>query len=129
MEIEALEAILMDEFKGSCFLHHIFIFSFSKFVFVKYLNLINLINSSGFLVPEIHSSESGLNTSNRCFQITISPQVNLFSHVLELEDRLSVPFLILNLISFRFSFISNRMMMQMSHLTHQVLIVLIVKAL
>ncbi|THF97469.1 hypothetical protein TEA_029197 [Camellia sinensis var. sinensis] len=38
MEIEALEAILMDEFK------------------------------------EIHSSESGLNTSNRCFQITICPQ-------------------------------------------------------
>ncbi|KAJ9190303.1 hypothetical protein P3X46_001519 [Hevea brasiliensis] len=38
MEIEALEAILMDDFK------------------------------------EIHSSESGLDTSNRCFQITISPQ-------------------------------------------------------
>ncbi|KDP40806.1 hypothetical protein JCGZ_24805 [Jatropha curcas] len=38
MEIEALEAILMDDFK------------------------------------EIHSSESGLNTSSRCFQITISPQ-------------------------------------------------------
>lgn len=38
MEIEALEAILMDEFK------------------------------------EIHPSESGLNTSNRCFQITLSPQ-------------------------------------------------------
>jgi hypothetical protein len=38
MEIEALEAILMDEFK------------------------------------EIHSSESGLNTSNRCFQITVTPQ-------------------------------------------------------
>ncbi|XP_010545629.1 PREDICTED: RWD domain-containing protein 1 [Tarenaya hassleriana] len=38
MEIEALEAILMDEFK------------------------------------EIHSGESGLNTSNRCFQILISPQ-------------------------------------------------------
>ncbi|KAK6914787.1 RWD domain [Dillenia turbinata] len=38
MEIEALEAILMDDFK------------------------------------EIQSSESGLNTSNRCFQITISPQ-------------------------------------------------------
>ncbi|CAN1168637.1 RWD domain-containing protein 1 [Linum perenne] len=38
MEIEALEAILMDEFK------------------------------------EIRSSESGLNTSARCFQITISPQ-------------------------------------------------------
>ncbi|KAJ7012046.1 RWD domain-containing protein 1-like [Populus alba x Populus x berolinensis] len=38
MEIEALEAILMDEFK------------------------------------EVHSSESGLNTSKRCFQITISPQ-------------------------------------------------------
>lgn len=38
MEIEALEAILMDEFK------------------------------------EIHSSESGLNTSNRCFEITICPQ-------------------------------------------------------
>ncbi|TXG46404.1 hypothetical protein EZV62_028094 [Acer yangbiense] len=38
MEIEALEAILMDEFK------------------------------------EIHSGESGLNTSSRCFQITLSPQ-------------------------------------------------------
>ncbi|KAG7997610.1 hypothetical protein I3843_01G218900 [Carya illinoinensis] len=38
MEIEALEAILMDDFK------------------------------------EIHSSESGLATSNRCFQITLSPQ-------------------------------------------------------
>ncbi|CAI0392030.1 unnamed protein product [Linum tenue] len=38
MEIEALEAIVMDEFK------------------------------------EIHSSESGLNTSSRCFQITITPQ-------------------------------------------------------
>ncbi|KAL5757628.1 hypothetical protein ACOSP7_020239 [Xanthoceras sorbifolium] len=38
MEIEALEAILMDEFK------------------------------------EIHSGESGLNTSNQCFQITLSPQ-------------------------------------------------------
>ncbi|XVF86779.1 hypothetical protein PTKIN_Ptkin18bG0070000 [Pterospermum kingtungense] len=38
MEIEALEAILMDEFK------------------------------------EIHSGESGLSTSNRCFQITLSPQ-------------------------------------------------------
>ncbi|GMI73046.1 hypothetical protein like AT1G51730 [Hibiscus trionum] len=38
MEIEALEAILMDEFK------------------------------------EIHSGESGLNTSKRCFQITLSPQ-------------------------------------------------------
>ncbi|XP_057976922.1 uncharacterized protein LOC131164029 isoform X2 [Malania oleifera] len=38
MEIEALEAILMDDFK------------------------------------EIHSGESGLNTSNRCFQVTLSPQ-------------------------------------------------------
>ncbi|KAL4335243.1 hypothetical protein GQ457_07G031430 [Hibiscus cannabinus] len=38
MEIEALEAILMDEFK------------------------------------EIHSADSGLSTSNRCFQITVSPQ-------------------------------------------------------
>lgn len=38
MEIEALEAILMDEFK------------------------------------EIHSGESGLNTSSKCYQITISPQ-------------------------------------------------------
>ncbi|XP_021903252.1 RWD domain-containing protein 1 [Carica papaya] len=38
MEIEALEAILMDDFK------------------------------------EIHSYESGLDTSNRCFQITLSPQ-------------------------------------------------------
>ncbi|GMN37037.1 hypothetical protein TIFTF001_006493 [Ficus carica] len=38
MEIEALEAILMDDFK------------------------------------EIHSGESGLNTSNRCFQVIVSPQ-------------------------------------------------------
>ncbi|KAJ8774294.1 hypothetical protein K2173_009725 [Erythroxylum novogranatense] len=38
MEIEALEAILMDDFK------------------------------------EIHSSESGLNTSNRCFQVTVTLQ-------------------------------------------------------
>jgi hypothetical protein len=38
MEIEALEAILMDEFK------------------------------------EIHSSESGLSTSKRCFQITVTPE-------------------------------------------------------
>ncbi|GMH03738.1 hypothetical protein Nepgr_005577 [Nepenthes gracilis] len=38
MEIEALEAILMDDFR------------------------------------EIHSGESGLSTSNRCFQITVSPQ-------------------------------------------------------
>lgn len=28
-------------------------------------------------VTEIHSSESGLATSNRCFQITLSPQVHL----------------------------------------------------
>lgn len=41
MEIEALEAILMDEFK------------------------------------EIHSGESGLNTSNRCFQIKVVAQVNV----------------------------------------------------
>lgn len=27
------------------------------------------------IVTEIHSSESGLNTSNRCFQITVTPQV------------------------------------------------------
>ncbi|GAB2293412.1 hypothetical protein Dimus_027613 [Dionaea muscipula] len=38
MEIEALEAILMDDFK------------------------------------EVHPGESGLNTSNKCFQITVSPQ-------------------------------------------------------
>jgi hypothetical protein len=29
-------------------------------------------------MAEIHSSESGLNTSNRCFQIIISPQVGWF---------------------------------------------------
>lgn len=28
-------------------------------------------------LPEIHSSESGLNTSKRCFQITLSPQVHI----------------------------------------------------
>ncbi|KAK7844893.1 rwd domain-containing protein 1 [Quercus suber] len=43
MEIEALEAILMDDFK------------------------------------EIHSSESGLNTSNRCFQIKVIPQFSFSS--------------------------------------------------
>lgn len=35
----------------------------------------HIINSSGFIIPEIHSGESGLNTSNRCFQITLHPQV------------------------------------------------------
>ena len=29
-----------------------------------------------FCVTEIHSSESGLNTSNQCFQIKIIPQVH-----------------------------------------------------
>ncbi|GAB2269292.1 hypothetical protein Dimus_004217 [Dionaea muscipula] len=52
MEIEALEAILMDEFR------------------------------------EIHSGESGLSTSNRCFQITISPQDD------EAEDLTSIPVLL-----------------------------------
>ncbi|KAL0319341.1 UNVERIFIED_CONTAM: RWD domain-containing protein 1 [Sesamum angustifolium] len=55
MEIEALEAILMDDFKGLSF-------------------LCTCIPRRGFLIPEIHSSESGLNTSNRCFQITLCPQ-------------------------------------------------------
>ncbi|XWS16249.1 hypothetical protein CRYUN_Cryun34aG0068800 [Craigia yunnanensis] len=51
MEIEALEAILMDEFK------------------------------------EIHSGESGLSTSNRCFQITLSHQLALvFSHTEKYPD-------------------------------------------
>ncbi|KAL3824425.1 hypothetical protein ACJIZ3_020454 [Penstemon smallii] len=49
MEIEALEAILEDDFS------------------------------------EIHSSESGLNTSNRCFQITISPQDD------EIDDSANLP--------------------------------------
>ncbi|KAG5537840.1 hypothetical protein RHGRI_025067 [Rhododendron griersonianum] len=53
MEIEALEAILMDDFKG---------------------NERGVLFSSACAMPEIHSSESGLNTSNRCFQITLSPQ-------------------------------------------------------
>ncbi|KAL0441448.1 UNVERIFIED_CONTAM: RWD domain-containing protein 1 [Sesamum radiatum] len=45
MEIEALEAILMDDFKGL-----------------------------SFLCTCIPHRESGLNTSNRCFQITLCPQ-------------------------------------------------------
>lgn len=49
MEIEALEAILMEDFK------------------------------------EIHSSESGLNTSNKCFQINISPQED------ELDESTTTP--------------------------------------
>ncbi|KAK4349880.1 hypothetical protein RND71_029193 [Anisodus tanguticus] len=69
MEIEALEAILMDEFKGS---------QLSLFIqFVAASSCSMLSNLSGFIVMvllEIHSSESGLNTSNRCFQITITPQ-------------------------------------------------------
>ncbi|KVH92984.1 RWD domain-containing protein, partial [Cynara cardunculus var. scolymus] len=44
MEIEALKAILMDEFE------------------------------------EIHPSESGLNTSNRCFQIKLSLQTSSYEH-------------------------------------------------
>lgn len=35
--------------------------------------------------PEIHPSESGLNTSNRCFQITLSPQVHI---ILREEEKL-----------------------------------------
>ncbi|KAF5745192.1 RWD domain-containing protein 1 [Tripterygium wilfordii] len=49
MEIEALEAILMDDFK------------------------------------EIHSGESGLNTSKPCFQITLSPQDD------ELDESITTP--------------------------------------
>ncbi|KAG7014030.1 hypothetical protein SDJN02_24201, partial [Cucurbita argyrosperma subsp. argyrosperma] len=48
MEIDALEAILMDEFKDTLF----------------YL----------YSISEIHSSESGLNTCGRCFLITLSHQ-------------------------------------------------------
>ncbi|XP_039005839.1 RWD domain-containing protein 1-like [Hibiscus syriacus] len=58
MEIEALEAILMDEFK------------------------------------EIHSTESGLSISNRCFQITISPQVR-FIRDIKLSTILVMPSLLL----------------------------------
>ncbi|KAL8232417.1 hypothetical protein R6Q57_002195 [Mikania cordata] len=56
MEIEALEAILMDEFQ------------------------------------EIHPSESGLNTSNRCFQITLSPQDD------ETDESSTTPAVLLGLI-------------------------------
>ncbi|KAL1810572.1 uncharacterized protein LOC108193845 [Daucus carota subsp. sativus] len=56
MEIEALEAILMDEFK------------------------------------EIHPSESGLNTSSRCFQITISPEEDDFDNSMTTPVQLGLIF-------------------------------------
>ncbi|KAL8118705.1 uncharacterized protein LOC141723915 isoform X1 [Apium graveolens] len=56
MEIEALEAILMDEFK------------------------------------EIHSSESGLNTSNRCYQITLSPEDDEFDNSITTPVQLGLIF-------------------------------------
>lgn len=81
MEIEALEAILMDDFKG---LYSLVILVFPPcYVYASSPKPCNIIDSSEFLVPEIHSSESGLNTSNRCFEITICPQVNIPSHLLE----------------------------------------------
>ncbi|XP_057526619.1 uncharacterized protein LOC130805843 [Amaranthus tricolor] len=56
MEIEALEAILMDEFR------------------------------------EIHSGESGLNTSNKCYHITISPQDDDEDHSSTLPVQLALIF-------------------------------------
>ncbi|XP_078169082.1 ubiquitin-conjugating enzyme family protein [Carex rostrata] len=56
MEIEALEAILMDEFR------------------------------------EIDSSESGLNTSNRCFQIVLCPQDDNFDEASQVPVQLALVF-------------------------------------
>lgn len=75
MEIEALEAILMDEFKGLYSCYVFFFLCFFSYVYATAPKPYNLIDASEFLIPEIHSSESGLNTSNRCFEITICPQV------------------------------------------------------
>lgn len=74
MEIEALESILADDFKG---------FVFSKTFSFYYLFII-IVEETEFLyllyiVTEIHTGESGLNTSNRCFQITVTPQVYIIT--------------------------------------------------
>jgi hypothetical protein len=73
MEIEALEAILMDEFRGPFLI--IFLISSLMLDFLsRGLILMCLFNCYTFF-SEIDSSESGLKTSNRCFQIVICPQV------------------------------------------------------
>lgn len=81
MEIEALEAILMDDFQGLIEIHFLFGNLLSRtqnppFSLVPG-NEQGILFSSACAMPEIHSSESGLNTSNRCFQITLSPQVHI----------------------------------------------------
>lgn len=79
MEIEALEAILMDDFKGlNVFCVWKIVTEDPKSSILFYLvpgNERGVLFSSACAMPEIHSSESGLNTSSRCFQITLSPQV------------------------------------------------------
>ena len=73
MEIEALQAILMDDFKGLslqfCFL--LILLPYFECLYKNFPQCFSVV-----LVPEIDPSESGLNTSNRCFQITLSPQVH-----------------------------------------------------
>lgn len=77
MEIEALEAILMDEFKGFvmpiCVFYVFMLFYLNKkAIFIR--NLDRWLDFC-FCLIEIHSGESGLSTSNRCFQIKVTAQV------------------------------------------------------
>lgn len=72
MEIEALEAILMDDFKG------MLDYALQRVSRLCTLNkhVTNKLTFIFITILEIHSGESGLNsTTNRCFQIKVTPQV------------------------------------------------------
>lgn len=75
MEIEALQAILMDDFKGLS-VRFLPFHLYCCHIFNVFINF-SLNSSLWCFIPEIDPSESGLNTSNRCFQITLSPQVHI----------------------------------------------------
>lgn len=78
MEIEALQAILMDEFSGLCLLwsrNVASIWFFSQLYSSK--SSVRWLCCLMDHLPEIDSRESGLSTDGRCFQILLSPQVIL----------------------------------------------------
>lgn len=97
MEIEALESILADEFKGIYWYLISFLFPcmFHRCAdeSIEFFNYCTM--------TEIHSSESGLNTSNRCFQITVTPQVKNAIHLL--PSAISLLLFYLQLLSSRWS--------------------------
>lgn len=67
MELEALEAIMGDDFKGLL----------DIYIYILELHLRGVVLMMGYLVSEVAPGESGLNTSNRCNQISLTPQVKI----------------------------------------------------